>query len=126
MKYGVFVFGVMAGLLTCTSVAETAGNARWIGVWQGQLDGQPGVILTLADDGGELGGTIVLNGVSREGGSPHVVTSELHVLVHGGFKLQVPQRIFKTSDEIPWKKPWKRWKTKNVSHFPTARLRRSI
>jgi hypothetical protein len=35
MKYGVFVFGVMAGLLTCTSVAETAGNARWIGVWQG-------------------------------------------------------------------------------------------
>ena len=45
MKYGVFVFGVMAGLLTCTSVAETAGNARWIGVWQGQLDGQPGVYL---------------------------------------------------------------------------------
>src|ERR1035438_9005134 len=45
---------------------------------------------------------------------------------HGGFKLQVQQRIFKTSDEIPWKKPWKRWKTKNVSHFPTALLRLSI
>jgi hypothetical protein len=60
----------------------TAGHTRWIGVWQGQLDGQPGVILTLADDGGELAGTIVLNGVSREGGSPHVVVSEPHVLVH--------------------------------------------
>src|SRR5665213_3660182 len=45
---------------------------------------------------------------------------------HGGFKLQVQQRIIKTSHEMPGDKPWKRWKTKNVSHFPTARLRLSL
>ena len=45
---------------------------------------------------------------------------------YGGFKLQVQQRIIKTSHEMPGDKPWKRWKTKNVSHFPTARLRLSL
>jgi hypothetical protein len=48
----------------------------------GPVGRSAGRILTLADDGGELGGTIVLNGVSREGGSPYVVTSEPHVLAH--------------------------------------------
>ena len=45
---------------------------------------------------------------------------------YGGFKLQVQQRIIKTSHEMPGDKPWKRWRTKNVSHFPTARLRLSL
>ena len=36
---------------------------------------------------------------------------------YGGFKLQVQQRIIKTSHEMPGDKPWKRWKTKNVSHY---------
>jgi hypothetical protein len=63
-------------------VAQAAGNAAWVGVWQGELDGQPSVTLTLAEDTGELGGTVVLNMVSREGGSPHVIGSESHVLLH--------------------------------------------
>jgi hypothetical protein len=44
----------------------------------------------------------------------------------GGFKVQVQQRITKTSREMLGRLPWKRWKTKNVSHFPTARRRSSL
>lgn len=53
-----------------------------MGVWEGQLDGQPSVILTLAEDTGALEGTLVLNGVSRDGGQPHIAVRESHVLVH--------------------------------------------
>src|ERR1019366_1514624 len=49
-----------------------------------------------------------------------------HRGVIGGFKPQVQQRIIKSRHELSGGEPWKRWKTKNVSHFPTARLRRSI
>ena len=36
----------------------------------------------------------------------------------GGFKPQVQQRIVKSRHELSGGEPWKRWKTKNVSHFP--------
>jgi hypothetical protein len=62
--------------------AQSNHNTAWNGVWHGELDGQPGVILTLADDTGELGGTVVLNMVSRESGEPRVIGSEIHVLVN--------------------------------------------
>ncbi len=61
--------------------AEPAGKTGWIGVWHAELDGQPGTTLTLADDTGELGGTLVMNMVSREGGQPHVIATDPHVLV---------------------------------------------
>ena len=50
-------------------------------MWHAELDGQPGTTLTLADDTGELGGTLVMNMVSREGGQPHVIAADAHVLV---------------------------------------------
>jgi hypothetical protein len=62
--------------------AQSNHNTAWNGVWHGELDGQPGVILTLADDTGELGGTVVLNMVSRESGEPRVIGSEIHVLLN--------------------------------------------
>jgi len=34
-------------------------KAAPLGVWHGSLDGLPGVTLTLADDSGEIGGTVV-------------------------------------------------------------------
>jgi hypothetical protein len=72
-----------ASLLACAATAETPVNAQWDGVWQGQLDGQPSVTLTLAEDTGELGGTLVLNRVEREQGQPaYVAATEPHVLVH--------------------------------------------
>ena len=59
-------------------------------------------------------------------GIPPLRRKEIARMGHGGFKLQVQQRIIKTSHEMPGDKPWKRWRTKNVSHFPTARLRLSL
>lgn len=73
--------GCVAALFAC-AYAQGTRNASWVGVWQGELDGQPGVTLTLAQDTGDLEGTIVLNGVSRRSGTPHVIMSEAHVLMH--------------------------------------------
>jgi hypothetical protein len=62
--------------------AQSNHNAAWNGVWHSELGGQPGVILTLGDDTGQLGGTVVLNLVSRESGQPRVIGSDIHVLVN--------------------------------------------
>ena len=82
MKLRIFILGCAVVLFAGACVPQTAGYAAWVGVWQGELDGQPSVTLTLAEDTGELGGTVVLNMVSREGGSAHVIGSEAHVLMH--------------------------------------------
>ena len=82
MRQRILVLGIAAVLLCGVCAAQAGGNAVWVGVWQGELDGQPGVTLTLAEDTGELGGTVVFNAVSREGGSAHVIGSEAHVLLH--------------------------------------------
>ena len=73
----------LAGALTCSALSESATSAQWTGVWQGTLDGQPSVTLTLARDTGELSGTLVLNIIKKEdGGQPHVAAVEPHVLVN--------------------------------------------
>lgn len=61
--------------------AQTSNTADWVGVWYGELSGQPGAILTLAKDNGTLEGTLVLNIVNNEGGRSHIVAHEPHVLV---------------------------------------------
>lgn len=68
-------------LALASAAAQPAGVTDWIGVWHAELDGQPGTTLTLADDTGELGGTLVMNMVSREGGQPHVIATDPHVLI---------------------------------------------
>jgi hypothetical protein len=62
--------------------AQTTAASSWVGVWQAELDGQPSAILTLATDDGTLEGTLVLNGISRDGGAAHIAVRETHVLVH--------------------------------------------
>ncbi len=57
-------------------------DSQWIGVWQAKLDGQPGVDLTLGDDTGLVGGTVVFHVVSRDGGQPHVIGHDAHVLMN--------------------------------------------
>lgn len=67
------------------TTAETSANqdtAGFVGVWQGELDGLPSVILTLATDDGSLQGTLVLNGINDNGGSPHIAVRETHSLLH--------------------------------------------
>ena len=68
--------------LPCAAGAETRPYEQWVGVWQGELDGQPGVTVTLGRDSGALEGTIVFNVVSRDGGQAHVIGHDAHVLTH--------------------------------------------
>jgi hypothetical protein len=83
MKQRIFALGCAVILSVCTAAAQAPANAGWTGVWQGQLDGQPAVTLTLADDGGALGGTVVFNLVERQpGGEPHVVSIQPHLLLN--------------------------------------------
>ena len=81
MRHLAFVLGCTLLISAGAASAQPKDSGEWAGVWQGQLDGQPSVILTLAEDTGELGGTVVLNIISREGGQPQVVAREPHVLV---------------------------------------------
>jgi len=55
-----------------------------LGVWRGSLDGLPGVTLTLADDSGEIGGTVVFYGINGE--SRRIVVIEPHILLHPKFE----------------------------------------
>jgi hypothetical protein len=76
---GIFCATIAAA---CVLTAQGSSNADWVGVWQGELDGQPSVILTLAQDNGPVEGTVVLNGISRDGGPAHIAVHETHVLMH--------------------------------------------
>ena len=78
----VMAIAVCMSFNNTTVLAQAATASPWVGVWQGQLDGLPSVILTLATDDGTLEGTLVLNGISREGGTPHVAVREVHVVLH--------------------------------------------
>jgi hypothetical protein len=61
---------------------QSVSQSSWLGVWNGKLDGQPGMTLTLADDTGQLGGTLVFNMIIRQGSTAHVAESDAHVLMH--------------------------------------------
>ena len=75
------ILGMIA--ITCMLAAQSKGFEQWVGVWEGQLEGQPGVTITLGRDAGELQGTIVFNVVARENGeAAHVIGHDAHVLTH--------------------------------------------
>ncbi len=83
MKRSVVVFLLAAAIAAGGALAQSLHQANWLGVWHGELDGQPSVVLTLADDTGALGGTVVLNVLEKEeGGETHVVRTEPHTLVN--------------------------------------------
>src|ERR1700678_1744951 len=94
MKNTIVVFASMtlAALFVTTSTANAQTAAQsidkpfihpaWTGVWQGNLDGVPAVILTLANDGGEANGTIVFHAVKNENGHAYSFSTEPHTLIH--------------------------------------------
>src|SRR5690242_893399 len=84
MRYTTRMLGICSALIIAglPATAQDSVDAGWIGVWQGELDGLPSAILTLAKDDGKLDGTLVLNGISRSGGTPHIAVREAHVLMH--------------------------------------------
>src|SRR5579871_1831214 len=72
---GGFIMRFRRRLIACAALligpiagAQPAVDANWLGVWQGELEGRPGVTLTVVDDSGELAGTVVFEMISRDKG----------------------------------------------------------
>lgn len=78
------IWGVVCAVLMAAGMAagQSDQGVAWVGIWQAELDGQPSAVLTLAEDNGSLEGTLVLNGISRDGGQPHIAVRQTHVLMH--------------------------------------------
>ena len=71
----------------------TTSDERWVGVWQGQLAGVPGVTITLSDDLGDLNGTIVFTALRDGSIVGHAVHMILQPHVDGNtlsFKVKRP------------------------------------
>lgn len=82
MKMKMRSFAIACTAMVLASVAgATSPSNGWTGVWQAKLDGQPAVELTLADDAGEVGGTIVFHIVLKNGGAPRVASTEPHTMI---------------------------------------------
>jgi hypothetical protein len=60
---------------SCAAFGQAPTQPSWVGVWNGTFDGEPAVTLTLADDHGQLGGTIVFNIVLAQP-QPHVLGTD--------------------------------------------------
>lgn len=74
--------GAVCFITMCTPVWAQVNEKPWLGVWQSKLDGQTAAVVTLADDAGKPGGTVVLNIIRSENGEVRIVGSEPLLLVH--------------------------------------------
>jgi hypothetical protein len=79
MKKIAIALGCSLTFVAVPLVAQST-KAAPLGVWHGSLDGLPGVTLTLADDSGEIGGTVVFYAINGE--SRRVFSIEPHLLLH--------------------------------------------
>jgi len=82
MKPGNYFLAIGALAFATFLPAQNKNFEQWVGVWQGMLDNQPGVTVTLGRDAGDLQGTIVFNVVARENGEARVIGHDAHVLIH--------------------------------------------
>lgn len=53
----------------CLAVADDK-NAPVTGVWRGEMDGLPAIVMTVSDEGGELTGAILFYLIRRDEGQP--------------------------------------------------------
>jgi hypothetical protein len=80
MKARMMVLACATIALVCVTQATAESHDKWIGVWHAKVVNQPGMTLTLADDTGELGGTIVFEVFNRD--ENRLIAREPHTLVH--------------------------------------------
>jgi hypothetical protein len=76
-----FLASVFCAARPANSQAKDQVSDQWVGIWQGTLDGQPSVTLTIANDTGAIGGTLVLNLIKKENGQSQIAVRDAHVLV---------------------------------------------
>ena len=81
MKQALLALALGSIVAFASGTAQPATTDDWVGIWHTDVGGLPSGTLTLATDTGQLGGTVVLDIISREDGKPHVIASEPHVLV---------------------------------------------
>lgn len=81
MKRKLFVLALTAIAACMPVLAQSAANQQWVGIWQANVDVEHPDTLTLAADSGKLGGTIVLDMLTRKGGVTRVIEREPHVLM---------------------------------------------
>ncbi len=79
MKKIAIAIGCSLSFIAVQLVAQSTKTIP-LGVWRGSLDGLPGVTLTLADDSGEIGGTVVFYAINGE--PRRVFSIEPHLLLH--------------------------------------------
>ncbi len=84
MKNATMLKVAMVVMVFCGATLRTQASdqSSWIGVWNSTLGGQPGVILTLADDQGQLGGTIVFNVIIGPPANAHIAGSDVLLVTH--------------------------------------------
>ena len=82
MKYKTFLSSSILLVTAAALAAQSNASAAWIGVWHGELEGQPSVTLTMAEDTRELGVTVVLSMFKDDNGTPRLIASVPHVLIH--------------------------------------------
>lgn len=86
MNFSKIAKAALSLVIACASShavwGQSVNQSSWLGVWNGKLDGQPGMTLTLANDTGQLGGTVVFNMIIKQDSTAHVVESDAHVLMH--------------------------------------------
>jgi hypothetical protein len=75
---------VLIGCIVCSASrcrAQAFLESDWKGIWQAELDGQPSVTLTLADDAGKLAGTVVFSRFGHDEGRARILGQEPHLLL---------------------------------------------
>jgi hypothetical protein len=111
MKFKILTLAMsLATLIPCLSAAipsnaqasagSSAATTKWVGVWQGELEGFPGVVLTLGDDSGELSGTIVFTALRDGSVAGHVTHVVLHPRVDGDSLCFQVKRPGRTNDIV--------------------------
>ena len=91
MKKSASILALSAIALICSTTLASAqagpssmsSNLKWVGVWQGQLESFPGVVLTLGDDLGELSGTMVFTAIRDGVIAGHTTHNILHPHLDG-------------------------------------------
>jgi hypothetical protein len=62
---------LLVAMLSWVSLVFAAGqNSAVTGVWRGQMDGLPALVMTISDEGGDLAGAILFYLIRREEGQP--------------------------------------------------------
>lgn len=78
-----------------SDAGSAASTTKWVGVWQGKLEGFPGVVLTLGDDLGDVSGTIVFTAIRDGAVAAHVSHVIMHPRIDGesfSFQVKRPDR----------------------------------